>query len=125
VGGWRNIIYAGKFTLETGCGGNTRKIRRPAGTGIAFGGRYLALTFSTGQIPICVWAAIACGCHMYTINFIRKRAPEERTSNRDKLDMNTTQYVTEILESHLVPFIYWRNTRPTVRTSDKTEIKLR
>jgi hypothetical protein len=78
---------------------------RPAGAEIAFEDRYLASTFSSGRISICIWAAITHGYHAPLI-FIQKRTPEERTSIRDKLAMNTTQYATEILEPHLVPFIY-------------------
>jgi hypothetical protein len=80
-------------------------VRRPAGTKIAFEDRYLAPTFSSGRISICVRTAITHDYHTPLI-FIRKRTPEERTSNRDKLGMNTTQYATEILEPHPVPFIY-------------------
>jgi hypothetical protein len=90
--------------LATGCGENTRKVRRPAGAEIAFEDRYLALIFSIGRISICLWAAIT-HCYHTPLIFIQKRIPEERTSNQDKLCMNTTQYVTEILEPCLAPFI--------------------
>jgi hypothetical protein len=125
----------------------------------------ICLTFSSGRISICVWAAITHDYYTPLI-FIRKCFPEERvrlciesadlfmvfskdifsatymeyikrvcphsvsrilsmhipapnpnlfasesipterTSNRDKLWMNTIQYATEILELHLVPHIY-------------------
>jgi hypothetical protein len=85
-------------------GGKPRKVRSVR-TEIAFEDRYLAATFSSGRISICVGVAITHGYHIPLI-FIQKRTPEERTSNRDRLWMNTIQYATEILRPHHVPFIY-------------------
>ncbi|RPB05468.1 hypothetical protein L873DRAFT_1839975 [Choiromyces venosus 120613-1] len=51
------------------------------------------------------WAAIIYGSHTPLIA-IRKRTPEECTSDRDHLGMNTAQYTYEILEAYLVPFVH-------------------
>jgi hypothetical protein len=77
---WREVIYTDKSTLTIGCGGTPRKVHRPAGAEIAFEDRCLALTFSSGRISICEWAAITHGYHTPLI-YIRKRTLEEQTLN--------------------------------------------
>ena len=58
-----------------------------------------------------LWAAITYGSHTPLIQ-IRKRTPAERTTPRDRLGMNTTQYTNEILEPYLVPFVHSLPGRP-------------
>jgi hypothetical protein len=52
----------------------------PAGTESAFEDRYLAPTFSSGRISICLWAATT-HCYHTPLIFTRKRSLEERTLN--------------------------------------------
>jgi hypothetical protein len=90
------VIYTNESSLTTGRSGKTQKVQRPAGTEIAFEDRYLAPNLSSGQIFNLRISCYYPNCYSKTYS---KRA-------RDKLGMNTTQYVIKILEPHLAPFIY-------------------
>ncbi|RPA89191.1 hypothetical protein L873DRAFT_1849421 [Choiromyces venosus 120613-1] len=59
----------------------------------------------TVEIQAPFWAAITYGSHTPLIA-IRKRTPEECTSDQDCLEMNTAQYAYEILEAYLIPFVH-------------------
>jgi len=37
---------------------------------------------------------------------VRKRTPDERTTPRDRLGTNATQYATEVYEPYLIPFLF-------------------
>ena len=84
---------------------NLRRYSDPKGTDIGYLDKYLQPTFESGRFSVSFWAAITYGSHTPLI-VVRKRTPEERTSEDDKLGMNAEQYTHEILEDCLIPFIY-------------------
>jgi hypothetical protein len=45
--------------------------------------------------------------------FLRERIPNEKTSEKDKLCLNTAQYVNELHELYLIPFIEGRENHPS------------
>jgi len=51
------------------------------------------------------WAAVAYGSRTPLVR-VRKRKPAKRTTKRDRLGLNSTQYATEIYNSHLIPFLF-------------------
>jgi hypothetical protein len=57
-------------------------------------------TFKSGRANVGVFAAIVKGAI-----FMRKWTLKEKTSERDKLDLNTAQYTNELHEPHLISFI--------------------
>jgi hypothetical protein len=62
---WRKVIYTNESMLMTERAGKPRKVRRSVGTEIAFEDRYLAPTFSSGRISICVRVAITHDYHIH------------------------------------------------------------
>ena len=63
------------------------------------------LSFPSTKITLHLWAAITYGARTPLV-FVHRRTPEERKSPKDRLGMNSTQYIEEVLEPHLLPF--WR-----------------
>jgi len=102
---WKTKVYTDECVVVMGTGGGPKKVRRPTRAHSPTDPRYLAPTYHSGRFSAPFWAAITYGSHTPLIQ-VRKRSPEERTSARDRLGMNTTQYTYEILESYLAPFVY-------------------
>ena len=50
------------------------------------------------------WGAIGYGCHSQLVA-IHRRTPSERTHEKDKLGLNSTQYCQEILGPHLLSML--------------------
>ena len=58
----------------------------------------------SGRFSSQFWAAITHGHHTPLV-FIRRRLPSERRHKRDKGGMDAPQYVSEVLEPHLMSFL--------------------
>jgi hypothetical protein len=72
-----------------------RRNRNPLRRSISDPNHFIGTNFNLCMGWYCPWLPTP-------LIVIRKRTPEERTSNRDKLWMNTTKYATGILGLHLI-----------------------
>jgi hypothetical protein len=108
---WRKVVYCDEKILNSGRSGKSKLVRRPPGVSTAFQLRYLQPTFQSGRFSVLVAAGITYGAHTPLVVF-HKRTPDERRHKRDKLGVDSEQYVKEFLEPHLVPLIYSLPGRP-------------
>lgn len=102
---WRKVVYCDEKILGPGRSGKSKVVRRPPGVATAFQVQYLQATFPSGRFSVLVAAGITHGAHTPLVVF-RKRSPDERRHKRDKLGVNSEQYVKEFVEPYLVPLIY-------------------
>jgi hypothetical protein len=108
---WRKVVYCDEKILGPAHSGKSKVVRRPRGVATAFQTRYLQATFCSGRFSVLVGAGITYAVHIPLVSF-RKRTPHERKNKRDKLGVNSEQYVKEFLEPKLVPLIYSLSERP-------------
>ena len=64
-------------------------------------------SFPSSRMTLHFWAAITYNNRTPLI-FVRRRTPEERKHSKDRLGMNSDQYINEVLQPHLLPF--WNRT---------------
>jgi hypothetical protein len=102
---WQKVVYDDETTLNSASGGRPPLARRPPGNDVALNPRYIEPTFPYGRFSKPAYAAITFGAHTPLV-FFRKRGEDERKSPKDKLGVDTAQFVHEALESCLVPFIH-------------------
>jgi DDE superfamily endonuclease len=98
---FRNHVWSDETVIILGMSAH-KKVRRRNGT--AYQRKNLQPRFKDPKTQVMVW-----GCFTYNslgpLVKVRKRGPEERVHSRDRLGLNSEQYVSEILEAHLLP--YW------------------
>ena len=107
---WRNIVWTDEAKVELGKGGPQIRVRRKPGT--EYEEQNLLPAFKGGKTSVMIWGAYTYNS-LGPIVCVQKRQPHERTSPKDRLGMNATQYINEILN----PFVlsYWqhlKNTQP-------------
>jgi len=99
---WRKVVWLDEAKMEYVAYQPGRKVRiRPTEE---LAEENLAPSFKSGGVGVGFWAAIGYGMRTPLIR-IRKRTPDERTTPRDRLGVNATQYATEIYEPFLIPFL--------------------
>jgi len=99
---WRQGIWLDEAKMQYVAYQPGRKVRIRSGEELEE--RNLAPSFKSGSVGVGFWAAIAYGRRTPLIR-TRKRTPAERTTPRDRLGTNASQYANEIYEPYLVPFL--------------------
>jgi len=103
VSDWRKCIFTDETTYSSsGHQGGPRRVRRKAGTGNQE--RYQDKQQHSNRFSTGLYAAITFGYHTPLV-YIRQRKPSERTSPGDRLGLNSQQFVHEVLEPYLLPFL--------------------
>jgi len=97
---WRNKIYTDEVYLSFGSMPQRPTVRRKLGA--AFEDRNLAPTFKGDFETIQFFAGFSSTGHTQLVP-IRQRQEHERESNTDRLGLNSTQYVNEVLVPHVLP----------------------
>jgi len=87
---WRKKIFVDEMKLTIGQGGRRSLVRCPPGT--ALEDHYLEPSFPDGKTTVMFAAGFTYGFHTQLIP-IRQRAKRERVYGRDRLGMNSVQYV--------------------------------
>jgi len=98
---WQRHVYTDEVYLQVGQLSRRPTTRRPPGT--AFEERYLARTFVGEPVTVQFFGAFTSQGHSLLVP-LRQRTEAERTSSKDRLGFNSTQYMTEVMVPHILPF---------------------
>ena len=97
---WRRHVYTDEVYLQSSGQYQHPTARRPPGT--AFEERNLAPTFVGEPLSIMFFAGFSSRGHTKMVA-VRHRTEAERETLKDKLGLNSVQYVNEIIIPHLLP----------------------
>ena len=89
---------------SSGYDGPRKRIRQKYGTRNDYNPKYIEKRKHSGRFTLNFWAAITYGHHIPLV-FIQQRTIVERVTKQDKLGMNASQYIIEVLKSYFLPFI--------------------
>jgi len=66
--------------------------------------RFIAPAFKSARTSVMFWETVGYGYHSPLVA-IRKRAVDEKTSDKDRLGLNSIQYCEEVLGPYLLPLM--------------------
>ena len=97
---WQRHVYTDEVYLHVGPVSRRPPVRRPPGT--AFEERYLAPTFIGKPTTVQFFAAFTSIGHSQLVP-LRQRKASDRTTPKDRLGFNSSQYVHEVMIPHILP----------------------
>lgn len=97
---WQCYVYTDEVYLQVGPVSRRPTVRCPPGT--ASEERYLASTFIGKPITVQFFAAFMSMGHSQLVPLWQRKA-SVRTTPKDRLGFNSSQYVNEVMISHILP----------------------